>query len=532
MLDQARNIYVTSSTHVASPVLGALPDQAQRAALSDMFGPKPIARKAFDGLAISVPIAQDQWCIWIFGAVPKATQLPDLIQKTQMVSLGFAALGSPAGGGEQALPLAALSRRVRPIRARRRRGSVAAMLCDQMVEQGDARVAFLFEWRKQKIGRIWGSDAQIQLDRSALSHVVTDLVRDKPGTIAVSDSDDAPDHLDLFLLGKRHDAENVVLALPAKADGGYGVLLLDPAKKSTALSRAETYAALMQLAVPLALPEKKRFRMARWAGWAAAAALVAFLAWPTPMRYTVSGTAIPTQTRVAALPSNGTLEDIFVRVGDQVEEGQIVARFHSTALAEARAQEELNISVEDLNAKRAMAENDYGAFQLAEARREIAQTRLQQAEERIARLTVVAPTSGRVIRALPDTVRGGEFGVGADVVEIQVGSGFNMQLAPSRVDARQLVRDVEGAAYFKGLRQSDFRLRLLTPVALETDPTGQHDRLVAMAEITQGDTTQLIAGLNGYARLEGPVRPRIVGLGRYAAEYIRVKAWTYLGLHL
>ena len=50
--------------------------------------------------------------------------------------------------------------------------------------------------------------------------------------------------------------------------------------------------------------------------------------------------------------------------------------------------------------------------------------------------------------------------------------------------------------------------------------------------IVAEDQGRLLTGLSGYGRILTDPAPRGLNLARYAIEYVRVKAWSYLGLRL
>ena len=85
--------------------------------------------------------------------------------------------------------------------------------------------------------------------------------------------------------------------------------------------------------------------------------------------------------------------------------------------------------------------------------------------------------------------------------------------------------------FFRGLSDRGYHFTMQTPVYVERNPQSQTERLVAKATIDEPGKGRLISGLTGFARVEAGRSLRIVVLTRYVTEFIRIKAWTYLGLH-
>jgi hypothetical protein len=105
---------------------------------------------------------------------------------------------------------------------------------------------------------------------------------------------------------------------------------------------------------------------------------------------------------------------------------------------------------------------------------------------------------------------------------------MQVQVELSRMDARLVTVGMSGTAYFRGLSARSFAVEILGPPSTVTQPQTGQSSIQTMASISAPEG--VIVGMTGFLRLEGPTAPRIVGLGRYVTEFIREKAWTYLGL--
>jgi hypothetical protein len=87
-----------------------------------------------------------------------------------------------------------------------------------------------------------------------------------------------------------------------------------------------------------------------------------------------------------------------------------------------------------------------------------------------------------------------------------------------------------GEVYFRGISGESFPFTISTPVMVERDPQTGEERLTARATIVAEGQGRLLTGLSGYGRILSDPAPRALNLARYAIEYVRVKAWSYLGL--
>ncbi|WP_283180148.1 hypothetical protein [Gemmobacter sp. 24YEA27] len=496
----------------------------------DLLQERPAARKHGRGMVISVPLPGAHWCIWVLESVPALAGIGPMLARAQAISGGLAGYGASQARpvAQKGPELAALALALKaPVR---RAESVVQFLGERLVEAGEGSGLAIFTLKGERVAKIWASDSGI----AAASDLIRNLL---PRAIGVADNNplhfdlgtDAQGALEAGLILERLGRKSLTLLPPAQP-GGYGAVLFDT--ESADQGMAPAIPALMQLIHPLRLQAKSaRWRWMKPLGWAAAALLALFLAWPVPERITLTGVATPEHSVIAALSSDAVLEEMLVRVGDQVGEGQPMARFRSTTLSEQAAQERLNISVEELNAQAAMAKNDYGAVRLHESRRQIAEARLAEVQRRIDQLVILAPAAGRVISALPPHATGGSFTTGREVAQIQTGSDFVMVLTPSTGDARRLTTGMKGSAMFRGLSDAEYRVTVISPPALVRNSQTGTDHLELIARIDPGDD-RLLAGLTGYARLEGETTPRILGLTHYLTEYARTTLWTYLGLRL
>lgn len=501
--------------------------------MDDVLQARPAARKHGRGMVVSVPLPGGHWCIWVLDVVPALAGIGPMLARAQAISGGLAAYGAsqarPAGAERKtgadltalALALKAPIRRVEP---------VVQFLGERLVEAGEGSGLAVFTLKGERVAQLWASDSGIAATADLIRNLLSGTAAAEQATPLRFDlASEAPGGLEAGLLLERLGRKSLTVVPPAQP-GGYGAVLFDVENADQGLAAAVP--ALMQLIHPLRLHEKSaRWPWLRPLGWAAAAGLAVFLAWPVPEKITLTGVATPEQSVVAALSSDAALDEVLIRVGDRVAAGQPLARFRSTTLSEQAAQERLNIAVEDLNAQAAMAKNEYGAVRLHESRRQIAEARLAELQRRIDELVILAPAEGRVISALPAHATGGTFTTGRDVAQIQTNSDFVMVLTPSTGDARRLVTGMQGRAVFRGLSDAEYRVTVISPPALVRNSQTGTDHLELTARIEGGDD-RLLAGLTGYARLEGNTTPRILGLTHYLTEYARTTLWTYLGLRL
>lgn len=531
MFDQVEYVFLVRPDSQDVSIFGPLPSQDVRRAFDDLFQPRPAARKDGKSLIVSVPLDGNIWCIWRLGAVPTVTQLPNVLKTIAELSRGFAApkpiavagqVGAQTGGAPLNMAEAALADLPR---LRRRNAKIlVARLTAVLVEKGACTAAMIVAVKQGRQLKTWVSDASLTLVQGQLAAAYAQYT-DAPSTVDARS--EAPQDFETVLIAQKIAAQTITF-YPVKS--GYGLILVDQSAQLAPPLAAEV-AAAMQFSRPISIaPFLSQSRKRILAGLAAVLAL--WLVWPAPTWLTVTGNSVPDSTVTASLPTDATLLQMLVSVGMDVTIGQPLARLFSASLQERRAQEILSINVEELSAQAAMAENNFGAFQLAQKRGEIAKTRLAQLEARIAELTVKAPVAGWIVAAVPGSDTGAALQAGSPIAQIQTKPAFLVRLNPARVDARILTVGLSGQIYFRGLADRTYEIKMITPPVATMDRATGTEKLEAFAQVLTPDDGRLMGGLSGYARISGPRQMRIFSLTRYMAEYIRVQAWTYLGLAL
>ena len=527
-------------------VFGQAPDAALRAELAKTAQARPSARKLREGMVISVPLGEERWLLWQLSEVPPVSDLAAVMARLQDLSRGLerlladgapsAALPAPAGqagpaptAAEGVAGLAARLRTVLNGQAKPKQAFVAASLLDILVEYGAIDGGMLVEFTKTGIRRHWLSDSRYRSHAAEMRLVAKSLRTAENRSLVVPASGEDARFLEAALLARQFGSHSAVALLPATDTHSYGLFAFGAKDEALPLLTGA-----LDLATILAAPRTPASERRRWLRrglvWGILAALAVWLALPAPIAVTATGEATARDLIVVAMPSDGFLKQMHVRPGDRVAIGDVLAEFDSPSLRDMLAEEQLNATIETLSAQAALAENRYSDYQISTERLKIVTTRIAQISDRIAGLRIAATAEGEVIEAMPDSTTGAFARTGDKVAAIQTSDAMRMKLTFARLDARLVLPDMTGTAYFRGTAGRTFALRVLTPATVIEDARTGNEVIEAVAEIT--DPEGVIAGMSGVASLDGPRAPRIVSYGRYAYEFIRRVAWTSLGLKL
>lgn len=512
---------------------GLLPEGIDPAILQDACGDRPSLRKIGTWLALVFPEGPEAWVVWLLDHVPPVTALPDLVERLGRLThdlrgpqagqgAGSAAAGSAAGFDLVTAMLARLAGS-----QKRDAASVAQILADGLVEHGLARIAIVADLRRRRI-KLSLSDMRMAPLGDELRYLIRAHLTEAAQRVALSPDDLSEAGLEGALVAEMIGAQRVVLDLPARDAGGLALILCDPAEVATGL-RAQVDA-LAALSVGRKPPQPMRRGLWRGLAGAVAAALVVWLVLPAPLVVTAIAVSEARGAVAVALPVAGFVDQISVRVGDQLAPGDALARFRAPDLEEENATLGIELAMEGVAAQTALSTNDYGAFLLSQQKIDAAKLRQSRVQERLAALDMQAPLAGRVVLAMaPDTV-GRYLPIGETVAVIHPTNQFSVTLTVSRVDAPLLVPGQEGEVWFRGISRQSWPLQIDTPVMQIRQPDGSGEQLVLRAQITAPDQQDLFAGLAGFARVTAGEQMRARVFSRYVTEYIRGKAWIWFGL--
>lgn len=507
-----------------------LPEGLTIDALRKLCSDKTGIRKMGERLCVTLPETGQNgasWIVWLFDHVPGVTELPGLVDKLKALSAGFA---RPQISAETVDRADAVSLALKQLAGATRRNEAALMqlAANVCVEAGLCDAVALARIREGKVQRIELSDQKLSSIADEIRFLLRERIADDASSEVVHRDSFAEENFDSALLSEMAESDSLLLDVPGKAEDSFGFILFSPAKEV-----ATEIAGIRDLLTVLLARKKRtglRAKVMRYAMIGAAAALVIWLLLPAPLRITATAISQPAQARSLALPFEVFLEEMHVRVGDQLTVGDPVARFRSPALEERRAEMALQTETEKIGAQAALSANDYGAYVLAEQRIATNERQLSHIEDRLAQLQVVAPENGRVIAAMGREIIGAFVPPGESIVTLQPEASFNLRLSVGRVDAPLLKLGQTGDVWFRGISGRTWPLTITAPAMQETNANTGQTELIFSARLEGDDQEDLFVGLAGFANIETGRAMRAKVLGRYITEYLRMKAWTWFDL--
>jgi hypothetical protein len=245
-----------------------------------------------------------------------------------------------------------------------------------------------------------------------------------------------------------------------------------------------------------------------------------------PLRLGADATLRGAEQRAVVAAVAGFISQADIRPGEEVQQGDLLLVLDDRDLVlEA---DRLSGEVRRLRAEArvALSDEDAGGRALAAARLDAAEAELALALARLDRIRIRAPVGGTVLsgdhrRRLGAPVEAGEL-----LHEIAAGDGFRIELGIDERDLALVTPGMTGSlalAAEPGLRLP-FTVTAITPVAREAE--GRR-LFTAEADLTGDVPPDLVAGMEGFARLEAGNRRLWSIWTRRARDWAALQLWRW-----
>jgi hypothetical protein len=532
MLEALSCIFSVKPGTEASPtaLLGELPDAVLGLDLPPVAKGETAIRNLGGLLVILVPDAAGNVVGFVLDQVPPATQLQRIAKQFARLveSGGVRDTRFPDRLGAARLLIGYLANAGSRLPAKR----VLSLACDALTNSGIARNAALVVCRPGQQLALTLSSMELDPARDAIADLMHRWRGDKPVSRAVAAQAVEREDLlseDTTLLLDKVGCRTGFVSLPPANAGGIGFFLFDPTA-----SEPERDCNDLREVIELRHRTKRdwssRRRWFRYGWIAAAAAFLIFLLMPTERSITASGVTRPQAVQVVSMHFGTYLDQMLVEVGQTLEPGAAIAILTAPDQEDARSSAVLQRSIEEAAANAALAEDNYGAYVQAQSRVALQEARLQQVEARMALLSPVTETGGRVVAALSGGDRGRYLPAGTEIARVQTGQHFLFEMNLSPSDAGLVSVGQSGQLSLRGQLDQAHSIRILTPPApdpdapADTDPAG----LVVTALIEAEHEADIVPGLSGIARVDTGRSIRLLVWSRHVLEFVRMKAWTIL----
>ncbi len=334
-------------------------------------------------------------------------------------------------------------------------------------------------------------------------------------------------------------APTVGLAPNSRADVAAGTF--EPAEQRWLEAMASSLSPLLTLQYRIDRPLSERIRSdvllfkerlkdpkqsgLRWTLGLLGLTLAYALVWPMPHR--VSGTAKleGAVQRVLSASQDGYLREVFVRPGDVVKEGQVLARLSDDELQSARRARMAEVAQHENGFAEAFARGDRGQAAVEQSKVSEARAQLGLIDQQLARTTLTAPFDGVVIQGDLRQLMGAPVKRGDPLLTLAPGLDWRVMIEVDESEVGSVHRGQVAELRLAAMPGQAIALVVdrVTPVARSTSDGVRYE--------VEAKPTGLGAGLAG-------LRPGLQGVAKVAladqplAFRWVVKGWQWLRLQI
>lgn len=267
----------------------------------------------------------------------------------------------------------------------------------------------------------------------------------------------------------------------------------------------------------------------RWTLGILAVTLAYAFAWPMP--HLVSGTAKleGAVQRAMSASQDGYLREVFVRPGDVVKAGQVLAKLSDDELQSGRRARLAEVAQHENAFAEAFARGDRGQAAVAQSRSAEAKAQLALVEQQLARTTLVAPFDGVVIKGDLRQQLGAPVKRGDPLLTLAPGLDWRVVIEVDESEVGLLKRGQVAELRLAAMPGQAIALVIerVTPVALSTSEGVRYEVEASPTGLGAG-LAGLRPGLQGVAKIALPDQPLMLRWGSRAWQWLRMAVWTWL----
>ena len=266
----------------------------------------------------------------------------------------------------------------------------------------------------------------------------------------------------------------------------------------------------------------------RWSLGAMVLSLLYVMAWPMPHR--VSGTAKleGAVQRVLSASQDGYLREVFVRPGDVVKEGQVLARLSDDELQSARRARLAEVAQHENGFAEAFARGDRGQAAVAQSKVSEAKAQLGLLDQQLARTALTAPFDGVVIQGDLRQQMGAPVKRGDPLLTLAPGLDWRVMIEVDESEVGLVKRGQTAELRLAAMPGQSIALVVdrVTPVARSTSDGVRYDVEARPTGLGAG-LAGLRPGLQGVAKVALPDQPLMFRWCAKAWQWLRLTLWTW-----
>ncbi len=261
-------------------------------------------------------------------------------------------------------------------------------------------------------------------------------------------------------------------------------------------------------------------------GLTAGFALLAFIAL-FPFTYSVSAPARLEGAfqRVLSAPTDGFLSKVYVRPGDRVKAGQMLAELADQDLLVEQRGLQAELAQNENALVAAQAKGDRAEYGINQGKAEAAQAKLELIQQQLERAHVRAPFDGVIIKGDLSQSVGAPLERGAELLTLAPDTGYRVMIEAEESEVAELKPGQSGRLILAAMPVQTMPIRLERITSLATTENGRHYFAVYAAL----DCRQpgLRPGMQGVARIAVDRRPMLMNWLTRSFSWLRFKLWSW-----
>jgi RND family efflux transporter MFP subunit len=303
---------------------------------------------------------------------------------------------------------------------------------------------------------------------------------------------------------------------------------------TVALRNAQMYKEVPFISVLEPVLERKRKFMAmekrrRTLILALSVAAVIFLAaFPLPLRVDGDAVVAPAHWAHVQPEVEGVISRVFVREGDHVAQGQLLAELQDWDYRSALAQADAKYQAAQLQMNRALATSDGSEAGIQRVQSEYWKSEVERARELLDRTHLRSPLDGIVATAHVEDMAGRRLQHGDTFADIVDTSHAVVDVAIDDSDAGLLRKDARGAVKLNSYPTRTFRGKVAV-VSPRGTLQGESRVFFARVEIPNPDG-KIRAGMEGRGKISAGWYPAGYVIFRHAGLWLYSRLWSWFGL--
>ena len=244
------------------------------------------------------------------------------------------------------------------------------------------------------------------------------------------------------------------------------------------------------------------------------------------MRLDGTATVAPARTAQIQPEVEGVVRQVYVREGQRVKQGDILADLEDWQYRSALAQAEAKYETANSEMNRALASNDGTAAGIARVQAAYWGSEVQRAKERLEKTHLRTPIDGFVASPHVEDFTGRHLDAGDNFAQVANNSQATVDIAIDERDVALLQQDAKAAVKLEGLPLRTFG-GTVGVVSPKSDLEG--DQRVFYARVRIADSEgQLRPGMQGRGKISAGWHPVGYVLFRRLAMWIYSKLWSWL----